>query len=949
MSKKKEEKNQRELSRREFLRDAGLVTGGALVGISTLSVISCAGETVTTTAPGGTTTKTVTTTAPGGTATTTVTTTAASVKKYVCPFGDGEFDTLQALEDHYDAIHAGELFPQRPLVPGTPPAITGTVIAGMAPHNCGGCCVTRAYVENGVITRIDTETSEQRPDTFDAPQLRACVRCRAYKGRIYQPGRLTHPLKQTKERGDLSGFVSVSWDEALDEVARELKRVYDTYGGESVFRMYGTGTKGKVHGDDHHNGCDNILLSLMGGYLDYHGTYSAACMAFASPFINQTGFTNSMDALVHSKLIIMWGFHAADTIFTANNPWYITQAREAGARVVYIGPQQADTCASWADEWIPVYPGTDMALGMAMIYVMIDEGLLDPSFIKTFVHGFYDDPDNGVPAGKSLSAYVMGDDDRLVRAGLNKATCQYPNTGTLVKYPFKKHTRVPKTPEWAAKICGCSASAIKKLAREYADTSKPAYLMMPYGIQRAAEGEQPVLLNSTLPAITGQWGKLGAGAGWAGGSKSYPFKARINFLGGNKALKFIPVDYYLDAACNPGHSEFGDAEVNNLKHGIKFIFEHAGNCLVNQNTDTNGCARVLKDRSKIEYICVVENFMTPSARYADMVLPTAMNWEKDDFWNTWNDRTLGHIRKAIDPPGEAKPEYEIFTELADRLGLKDQFTGGKTEEEWLRELWGTTGAPITYDEFKERGSYVFRLGEPPVVAAKAIRENGKIDLNTPGLFFQTKETPNCKMTGKVHVYTAAMVDYYENLGAGHPNKDDDGDPIVYPIPMYFPSWDGVEDPLKARYPLQALTTHSKWRVHSTHNNNPYLRELHKLDADGSGRLAYDADTYGVDPLKLLDGHGLEEVWINAADAQVRGIKHGDKVKVYNDRGAIYAAAYVTHRIKPGVINIHQGSWYEPGPDGVDFGGCGNTLTSRRGSRMEKGPAQQTILCEVVKA
>ena len=167
--------------------------------------------------------------------------------------------------------------------------------------------------------------------------------------------------------------------------------------------------------------------------------------------------------------------------------------------------------------------------------------------------------------------------------------------------------------------------------------------------------------------------------------------------------------------------------------------------------------------------------------------------------------------------------------------------------------------------------------------------------------------------------------------------------------MYFPSWEGVEDPLKAKYPLQALTTHSIWRTHSTHNNNPYLRELHKLDSEGSGSLVHDAATYGVDSLKSLDGYALEEVWINPVDAKIRGINHGDKVKVFNDRGSIYAGAYLSQRMKPGVINIHQGSWYEPGPDGVDIGGCANTLTSRRGSRMEKGPAQMTVLCDIVKA
>jgi anaerobic dimethyl sulfoxide reductase subunit A len=806
--------------------------------------------------------------------------------------------------------------------------------------------VIKAHVVEGVIKRFDTD---ERPDKGvsdgNDPQLRACLRCRAYLGRLYHPGRLLYPLKQTKERGDISGFVRISWDEALTLVASELKRVRARYGNESIFPQYGSGARGVIHGR-------RPLLSLLnyfGGYLGYWGNYSTHQHGHMAPFIvGRPLLFATPDSLISSKLIILWGSNFAETIMGTNTPWYVMQAKEAGARIVYVGPYQNDTCATYADQWIPIRPGTDTAMMLAMIHVMIEEDLLDLTYIKEFVHGFYDDPQNHVPHGGSLSAYIMGSDARLVSAGLNADTCRYPDRGDISRYPYKAMTRIPKTPEWASEITGVPQATIRNLAREYANPKNPAFLHCCFGMQRQKEGCQAMFMMYALAAVTGQWGKPGTGAGIRFGTS----RGRIP-LGGfpgpqNPVTKKITPMLWTDAARNPGQSEWGDGEVNALRHGIKFIMNFSSNCLINQHMDVNKTKKLLRDRSKIEFICAIDNFMVPSVLYADIVLPGATNWEQNDLFTTWGtgDSVL-FANKAVDPPGEAKTTYEMLSLLADKLGFREAFTQGKSEEDWLRTMWKNTGEPISYEELKKRGVYIFNLDKPPLVGGQKIREHGSIDPQREDLRFNTKESGDIKRTGKIEVYSRALVHEYENRGAGQINRDDGGDPIVYPIPMYFPEAENAQNSATGEFPFVVLTPHARYSTLSTHVNNPYLRELNKFDVRGNP--AYDGRCFGVDPLQpRFDGDGLTEVWINAEDAKSRGIDHRDRVKVYNRLGTVITSAKVTQRVMPGVLVIYEGSWYDPDETGVDHGGCTNVLTTEQPSRVDHGNAQMIACANIQK-
>jgi anaerobic dimethyl sulfoxide reductase subunit A len=405
-----------------------------------------------------------------------------------------------------------------------------------------------------------------------------------------------------------------------------------------------------------------------------------------------------------------------------------------------------------------------------------------------------------------------------------------------------------------------------------------------------------------------------------------------------------------------GHSEFGDGQVEALPHGMKMMVEIAGNAILSQHMDSNFARQMISDRRGIEFYYNMDNFMTPSARYADLVLPGTTNWEQEDMYGPWMIGDMQYFtNKAVEPPGEAKTIYEHACMLEEKLGLKGEVTQNKTAEEWLREFWSWSGEPISYEEFKQKGVYVFNVGKPKMAGSPEFRGRGGIDPNDKTYKFKFL-TPS----GYVEAYSQAMVYEYENRGKawggpGQNNVDDDGDPIVYPICMFFPDYDSPWFPeIAEKYPITVINVHPHARIHSTHANNPYLREMYKVAPDGSGRPAFDAPTYGVDPIKELgsDGaqYGLEPFFINPKDARERDIEEGDKLLVWNDRGKIYAGARIVNWMQPGVALLFEGSWYDPDPvTGIDRGGNGNTLSSRRPTRIAHGNGHGSFMVQFAKA
>lgn len=312
------------------------------------------------------------------------------------------------------------------------------IIVTSCSHDCGGRCMLKVHVHEGKIVRIETDDGEE-------PQLRACLRGRAYRQRAYSPDRLKYPMKRTGPRGE-GQFERISWDEALDTVAKELIRVKNTYGSASILLLGGSGSQAVLHGA----GAVERLLAGFGGYTRAWGTPSYEAALFSSMATYGTMTTGSArEDLLNSRLIIMWGWNPAVTVWDTNTALTLAKAKEKGIKVVSIDPRLTESTAVFANEWIPIRPATDAAMLIAMAYVIIEQGLQDQGFLDKYTVGF-----------DKFRDYVTGKED-----------------GT------------PKTPAWAEKITGVPRATIERLAVEYA-TAKPAALIPGWGPARGAMGEQ---------------------------------------------------------------------------------------------------------------------------------------------------------------------------------------------------------------------------------------------------------------------------------------------------------------------------------------------------------------------------------------------------------------------------------------------------------------------------
>ena len=742
-----------------------------------------------------------------------------------------------------------------PVIPGET-----RVVPVACSYNCGGRCPLKAHVRDGKIIRLD---SDDRPETEDLPQLRACLRGRSNHRRLYHPDRLLHPLLRTGPRGD-GAFRQATWDEALDFIALRLQQVLAKYGPEAVYIHYATGDEGAISG----RACARRLMNLLGGYLDYYNSYSSACLSYVAPFIIGGKDTSGYDTLRHSKLIVFNGFNPAETVFETNSCFWLAKAREAGARVIVIDPVYSETAATFADQWIPLRPTTDNALFAAMAHVMITGGLHDQVFLDRYCVGFDEEHmPAGAPPGQSYRSYVLGLADGQ-----------------------------PKTPEWAEPITGVDARTIRQLAIEIA-TTKPAQLIQGLGPQRHAYGELSVWGGIVLAAMTGNVGVLGGG--WGGGQSSRNNTLSVNATlptGTNPVQARIPVYRWTDALVRARELTAVDGVRHGpLTTGIKFIWNLAGNALVNQHGDINRTARLLRDESLAECIVVSDHFLTASARFADVVLPGDHSFERCDIVEPWlGDTYLVLGQKAVEPPGECRHAYHWMRDLAGRMGVGEAFAVGKDVEDWLREIIDNArAADPTLPEWEAlRASGLARRESRDYVAfAREIADPEHHRFATP--------------SGKIEIFCKTLFDMNHAEIPG--------------VPRYQPAWEGPESPLRSRFPLQCLGSHSKRRVHSTHDQTDWLEE--------------------AEP---------QVMWMSPPDARARGIAEGDRVKVFNDRGALLIRAHLSRRVSPGVVVVPQGAWYTPGPDGACQRGCINVLTSLRPTPLANGNAQHTLLVEVAK-
>ena len=701
------------------------------------------------------------------------------------------------------------------------------VIPTMCASHCGGTCLLRVHVKDGVITRVETDDGAE-------PQLRACQRGRALRQRVYAPDRTLYPMKRVGERGE-GKFERISWDEALDTVAAELKRVRETYGPESILFLPMAGDLGSLHTIM----TIRRLLSLAGGFTSWWGATSFHGGMFGSFFTYGTlSCANTRDDLLNSRLIIMWGWNPAVTLTGTNTPWFLAQAKEQGARIIAVDPWYSESAATFADEWIPIRPGTDAAMLIAMAYVMIGENLQDQKFLDTYTVGF-----------DKFRDYVLGLEDG-----------------------------VAKTPAWAEPITGVPASIIEKLAREYA-TTKPAALMAGIGPGRTAFGEQYHRAAITLAAMTGNVGVHGGDAAarsWESLVPGYPFGVGLGGVGIGAALPFAfnPVDRFetsdgiILGYMYPQihYTKVADAILKGKAGGYPADYKLAFIANTNYLNSLPNINKIVKALKALEFIVVMEQFMTATAKYADILLPTSSYVEREDIALGVGMAYIGFQRKIIEPLGESKPHNEIAKALAARMGITDY--DEETEESRLRELAKAANIP-DYDAFKEKGVHWIERAEPYISFKEQIEDPENNPFPTP--------------SGKIEIYSQRIADM--------------GNPLLPPIPKYIETWESPNDPLAQKYPIQLITNHAKARANAQFFSLPWLKELFP-----------------------------QAVIMSVTDAGARGISSGDMVRVFNDRGETITPAQVTKRIMPGVALLPEGAWYDPDEKGVDRAGCPNVLT-----------------------
>lgn len=772
----------------------------------------------------------------------------------------------------------------------------GTWIAAACWHNCGGRCLNKVLVQDGVVIR--QKTDDTHPDSPDMPQQRGCARGRSQRRQVLGPDRIKYPMKRKnwepgggkKELRGKDEWVRISWDEALDIVASEIKRVKDQYGNKSILL-------GRT---------DSRLINALGGGLTSWGVTSEG----AWPAVESTMYGSFPPRVSDrfdwrkTKLLVIWGANPAWS--SAGTPAYnMLQVKKAGAKIICVDPMYSATAQALADEWVPVRPGTDTALLLGIAHYLITNNLHDQAFLDKYAIGFDQDhmPEGVDPKG-NFKDYVLGTYDG-----------------------------VPKTPEWASQICGTDPRTIRSLAQQLG-TTKPAIMTSSAAPARTSLGQQYCQAFLTVGWMTGNVGVSGGGV-WMSyhNRSSYSSKSMVTAGGtGVPGLKNPLFPYATYAFLDPekpdwygmAYEEMYDAVLNGEytrgawgkeKCDIRLLYSirtgNGGNFL-NQSANIN---KGIKAVRKVDFFVTSDIVLSTVSKYADVVLPECTPWEKAGTVLTGNPEAIFIGRKVIDPIFEAKDGQWIERELAKRLGVDpdkvhplsgeqqffNQLAGAKvakpdgsgmeplvtiTEEDIAQ--WKVQGKPqqgrITLSKLLEQG--VYQVPRAPGDAFEFIAYKD----------FRDDPVKNALPTasGKLEIYCQALSDKIAAYGFT----------TCTPIPTYRPPEEGYEGTfkdfkagVKGDFPLQLFTVHYPRRSHSVFDNVGQLREAFP-----------------------------QEFFMNPEDAAARGLKEGDTVKITSRHGAVIRPLHLTERIRPGVVTLGEGAWVELDETlGIDKAGATNML------------------------
>ncbi|AKL94355.1 anaerobic dimethyl sulfoxide reductase chain A [Clostridium aceticum] len=759
-------------------------------------------------------------------------------------------------------------------------------------HNCGGRCLNKAYVVDGVVIR--QKTDDTHPDSIDFPQQRACARGRSQRKQVFGADRLKYPMKRKhwapgggqKELRGKDQWVRISWNEALDIVSSETTRIKESYGNQSIYL---------VHGADGRSGEMRAPFALYGGYVEKYGSRSRGAWARAMQPImgihqKQHALNDRMDIL-NAKLIVLWGNNPAwnSGSYAMNN---LLRAKEAGIKIISIDPFYNTTASVLADEFIPIRPATDTPMLLAIAYVLITEDspekpLIDWDFLNRCTVGFDSEHmPQGADPKENFKDYVLG---------------TYDNQ--------------PKTPEWASEICGTPADKIRSFANELGST-KPATVLFGWNSARIEKGQHVCLAQTTVGAMTGNMGIAGGCFSCSAQEPSTnggPALVRAGSTGVSelenplKQPKLSSAEHW-DAILTGKYTDGVGAKKD---IDVRMIY-HSHSSTLNQ---TNNANKGIKAHRKVEFVVTNQYVLNPNAAYSDIVLPITTMWERFGNVTAGNRETLIWARKVIEPLFESKDDYWIAKELGKRWGIDslqiqhisdeqiifNQIAGAqviKPDNSGYEPLvtitdddikaWGVEGKPqigrITLDEFKEKGIYqVERKKDDKFVYIhnKKFREN-------------PEENPLSTKSGKIEIHCQELADMVTKAGWNKGNPIAIYEPATHGYEATFKNWNKK---IKGRYPLQLCSIHGQRQTHSVMGNVPWLREAFPY-----------------------------ELYMNTIDAKARGFSEQDVVRVFNEHGSLLRRLHITERVMPGVVLLPQGSWIEIDDNGNCRGGSANMLT-----------------------
>ncbi len=931
LSEFEENKQSGEVSRRDFLVGAGTVVVGGAIGAGLLSSCDGGEKTVTTTVEK---TKTVTTVlGDGATATVTETTSVGggatiTETKTVTSTGTGE-SIEPAFEEETSSLKA-------------------CCIGGK-----GGCPAV-VDVKNNKIVRIrplhydekytEDELSNTKWEyTYNGVTFKSRDRSNityfdvGYKKRIYSPNRVPYPLKRVdwepggdpekinpQNRG-ISKYKRISWDDAIEIVASEIKRIHDTYG---VFGILLQGENGHHESKYIHQpaGEHKMLLGKAGGFTrevrnadSWEGWYWGATHVWGLGFAGIVSGAPAIETIRDTQMLINVSDRESMQMCEGSEESlefrFIT---DIGKEQIFITPDLTYTGATHATKWIPVKCNTDSALYLAVMYTWIEEGTYDQEYLDTHCVGFdADDMPEGHDSKENLKDYILGTYDGI-----------------------------PKSPEWASPLCGVSEWTIKALAHNWANKTTGIFKSLWCGM-RGAYGHEPARLQIYAMAMQGL-GKPGTGHV----DTAFPTtEGSLKLRNICRARKYIFIDQpqkiprtmVADAIVNGTYESWGNTEIYAAAEDqfVKYSYpidEADGGTEIHMIWSEKVCNTACWENGyhyieavrnpKIECYIANHQWLENDVMFSDIILPLSTLYEEDDMGG--GNGVLFHAPPCIQHVGEGKSDYEIALLVAKKLeeyggqyeGLYEGCSEGKSIEDWKRNLHSMTMLEdlCSYEQLVEKGYFCAPMSDISVWEAKT---------NGFKKFYEDPDTNALATpTGKIEIYSARLAEKFPD--------DKERGPLAKWVRGGPESegWHNDEAPEGDRgelYPLIMMSPHPRWRHHVQADDITWIREIPTCKIKG------------------YDGYLYEPIWLNTIDAEARGIKNGDIVKIYNDRGIVLGGAFVTERICPGAARQDHGARIDLITDGIDRGGSNNLICPNKGlSAKCRGTSSGSFLVQVEK-